>query len=71
MYEIGISKDVIGATVGHGSDDGDKSARTLIRHYLWTDLIERKTRALEMWDVRLRNIIAGETSSNVRQLRQA
>ena len=46
MYELGISKDVIGATVGHGADDGDKSARTLIRHYLKSDLIELQASAM-------------------------
>ena len=37
MDSIGISRDVIGAIVGHGSGD-DKSSRTLFRHYLWDDL---------------------------------
>ena len=39
MYEIGIPRDVIGAIVGHGSDDGGRGSRTLIRHYLKSDLI--------------------------------
>jgi|SRR5271166_4599107 len=63
MYEMGISKDVIGAVVGHGSDD--KGSRTLIRHYLKSDLVERKARALEAWDAHLRAIVAGEPVDNV------
>ena len=64
MYENGIPRDVIGAIVGHGSDD-DKGSRTLIRHYLKSDLIERKTHALEAWDERLRTIISGASVDNV------
>ena len=60
---------MIGALVGHGSDD-DKGSRTLFRHYLKSDLIARKTHALEAWDAHLRAIVFGETSSNIRQLRQ-
>lgn len=59
MYEIGIAKDVIGAIVGHGGED-EKSARVLIRHYLKSDLIERKRRALEIWDTHLQAIISGQ-----------
>jgi hypothetical protein len=49
MYEIGIPRDVIGAIVGHCSEGGAAS-RTLIRHYLKSDLIKLKTSALEKWD---------------------
>jgi integrase len=59
MYEIGIAKDVIGAIVGHGGED-EKSSRVLIRHYLKSDLIERKRRALEVWDAHLKAIISGQ-----------
>jgi integrase len=58
MYaELNISRDVIGLLVGHSGDD-DKNARTLIRHYLPTDLIKRKTAALKDWDAHLRAIIS-------------
>jgi integrase len=66
MYEIGIPRDVIGAIVGHGSEGG-ASSRTLIRHYLNTDLITLKTHALEKWDARLRAIISGAPADNVVQ----
>ena len=64
MYENGIARDVIGAIVGHGSEDGAVS-RTLIRHYLKSDLIARKTSALEKWDARLGSIISGVQTGNV------
>jgi integrase len=53
MFELGIPKDTIGAIVGHGAED-DRGSRTLIRHYLKSDIITRKTHALEAWDARLR-----------------
>jgi integrase len=71
MYAMGIARDTIGAIVGHGSDDGGRGSRTLIKHYLKTDLIERKARALEAYDAHLRAMVSGEPSSNVRQLHQA
>jgi integrase len=70
MYALGIAKDVIGAVVGHDSDDGDRGARTLIKHYLKSDLIERKRRALEVWDTHLQSIISGQVPvDNVVQMR--
>ena len=63
MYELGITKDVIGAIVGHGGED-EKSARVLIRHYLKSDLIVRKRQALEIWDARLDAIVAGQNSGD-------
>ena len=68
MYEIGISRDTIAAVVGH-DDVGGRGSRTLIRHYLKSDLIARKTHALEAWEARLRSIISGDETGNVIQLR--
>jgi integrase len=66
MLELGISRDVIGAIVGHESDDG---SRTLLRHYLWSTLIKRKTHALEAWHKRLHDIVSGAPEEdNVIQL---
>ena len=70
MDAIGIPRDLIGALVGHGSGD-DKSSRTLFRHYLKNDLIERKTRALEAWNAWLKAIIANEAQAKVVQLHGA
>jgi integrase len=69
MHENGIARDLIGAIVGHGSEDG-KGSRTLIKHYLKSDLIERKTRALDAWDAQLKAIITNEPTDNVVHLRQ-
>ena len=70
MYAMGIARDVIGAIVGHGSEDRGAS-RTLIRHYLKSDLVERKARALEGWDARLKAIIDDEARANVLQFHGA
>jgi integrase len=67
MYELGISRDTISAIVGH-ADEGERGSRTLIRHYLKSDLIERKRRALEAWDARLHAIISGAPVGNVVRL---
>jgi integrase len=67
MYENGIPRDVIGATVGHSSEGG-ASSRALIRHYLKSDLIKRKMHALEAWDAHLHEIISGARASNVVRL---
>ena len=66
MYESGVPRDVIGAIVGHGSE-GRAASRTLIRHYLKSDLIKLKTHALEKWDARLYDIISGAPADNVVQ----
>jgi integrase len=71
MEEMGIAENIIGAIVGHGVEDGKQSVRTLRRHYLKSDLIERKTRALEAWDARLKAIIAHAAQDNVVQLHGA
>jgi integrase len=67
MYEFGISRDTISAIVGH-ADEGERGSRALIRHYLKSDLIERKRRALEAWDARLHAIISGAPVDNIVQL---
>jgi integrase len=64
MYELGISRDTISAIVGH-ADEGGRGSRTLIRHYLKSDLIERKRGALEAWDARLQAIISDAPADNV------
>ena len=44
---------------------GGKQTRTLVRHYVRTDLIERKTQVLRSWDERLPEIVAGRGTSKV------
>ena len=47
--------DLVAAVVGH--EAGGKETRTLVRHYVRTDLIERKIHVLRAWDERLQGII--------------
>lgn len=48
LVDLGFSFDVVAAVLGHES--GSKDVRTLIRHYVRSDLVDRKRRALEAWD---------------------
>ena len=57
MAEMGIALDVIAAVIGHAP--GAKETRVLLRHYVKTDLLEPKLRALEAWDQRLKGIVMG------------
>jgi hypothetical protein len=45
-----------------------KETRTLVRHYVHTDLIERKAHVLRAWDERLRDIVAGREAAKVVRL---
>ncbi len=69
LAEMGIALDLIAAVVGH--EFGGRDTRTLVRHYVRTDLLERKAHALKTWDTRLKAIVAGEEAANVVQLRAA
>ena len=67
LAEMGISFEVIAAVVGHES--GAKDTRTLVRHYVRSDLIERKRTVLETWDRRLDEIVNGvHVTENVTRL---
>ena len=69
MTEMGIPLDLVAAIVGH--EAGGKNTRTLIRHYVHSDLIDRKARALAEWDERLKGIVTGEESTKVVRLPRA
>jgi integrase len=58
LAEMGVGLDLVAAIVGHES--GGKDTRTLVRHYVRSDLVERKAQALRAWDERLKAIVAGE-----------
>jgi integrase len=58
LAEMGIALDLVAAIVGH--EAGAKKTRVLVRHYVRTDLLERKAHALRAWDERLRQIVSGE-----------
>ena len=60
LAEMGIALDLVAAIVGHES--GGKDTRTLVRHYVRTDMLERKAHALRAWDERLRAIVTGAGS---------
>lgn len=70
MAEGGVALDLIAAIVGH--EAGTRETRTLIRHYVKTDMLDRKRPALDAWDARLRAMIAGEAAApNVTDLSSA
>jgi integrase len=58
MTEMGIALDLVAAVVGH--EAGGRETRTLVRHYVRTDLVERKRTVLQAWDRRLAEIIEGK-----------
>ena len=52
-----------------GHEAGGRETRTLVRHYVQTDLLDRKRGVLEAWDRRLSEIVEGKLlSGNVRHL---
>lgn len=63
LAEMGIGLDLVAALVGH--EAGGKETRTLVRHYVRTDMIERKLHVLRAWDERLQNIVGGREVANV------
>jgi integrase len=65
MVEMGVPLDLVAAVVGH--EAGGKDTRTLVRHYVRTDLLERKAHALLSWDERLKSIVTGEHCNKVVQ----
>ena len=66
LAEMGIALDLVAAIVGHES--GGKETRTLVRHYVRSDMLERKAHALKAWDDRLKGIVMGEEAAKVVQL---
>ena len=69
LAEMGIALDLVAAVLGH--EAGGKDTRTLVRHYIRTDLIERKIHVLRAWDERLQVIVAGREGSKVVHLSKA
>ena len=63
LAEMGIALDLVAAIVGHES--GGRDTRTLVRHYVHTDMLERKAQALKAWDDRLKGIVMGEEAAKV------
>jgi integrase len=65
MAELGIPLELVAMIIGHESAAG-RDVDILRRHYLRSDLIERKAAALDRWDKHLKTIISGEASNVVR-----
>ena len=63
LAEMGVALDLVAAVVGH--EAGGKETRTLVRHYVRTDFIDRKVNVLRAWDERLRNIVTGRETANL------
>ena len=42
--------------------------RVLVRHYVRTDLLERKAHALRVWDEKLRAIVTGQEAAKIVRL---
>ena len=61
LTEMAIPLELVAAIVGHES--GGRETRTLVRHYVRTDLLDRKRSVLEAWDRRLSEIIEGKLPS--------
>ncbi|WP_423069076.1 tyrosine-type recombinase/integrase [Devosia sp. CN2-171] len=68
LVEMGISLEIVAAVIGH--EAGGRNTRTLVRHYIRTDLVGRKKPVLELWDKKLLDAVAGRTESNVLMLRR-
>jgi integrase len=66
LAEMGVALDLIAAIVGH--EAGTKETRVLVRHYVRSNMLERKAQALRMWDERLRAIVTGEEAAKVVRL---
>lgn len=64
LVDLGISLDLVAAILGH--EGGDKTTKILTRHYVRTDMTERKRVALAAWDARLKTFLEGRvTPANV------
>ena len=66
LAEMGVALDLVAAIVGH--ELGGKDTRTLVRHYVHSDMLERKAHALQVWDERLKGIVAGREAAKVVRL---
>jgi integrase len=67
LVDLGIPYELVAAVIGH--EVGAREVKTLIRHYVRTDLLERKSNALLAWDAKLRQIASGlEVPGNVAYL---
>jgi integrase len=59
LTEMAIPLELVAAVIGH--EAGGRETRTLVRHYVRTDLLNRKKSTLEAWERRLSEIIEGKS----------
>jgi integrase len=59
MAKLGLPLDLIAIVLGHEAG-GASETRTLRKHYVHDQFVDRKTSALAAWDRRLRAILTGE-----------
>jgi integrase len=69
LAEMGVTLDLVAAIVGH--EAGTRETRVLVRHYVRTDMLERKAHALRAWDQRLKTIVTGAEAAKVVRLPHA
>ena len=69
LVEMGVALDLVASIIGH--EPGGRGSRTLIKHYVHTDMLERKAHALKAWDERLKAIVTGEAAARVVRLPRA
>jgi integrase len=70
LVDLGIPYELVAGVLGH--EVGAKEVKTLIRHYVRSDLLERKSHALSAWDAKLRQLVCGgKLPENVTYLPQA
>jgi integrase len=61
LVDLGITMEITAAVLGHAV--GGAKLATLRRHYVRTDYIKPKRRALEAWSQRIEGLISGSTES--------
>lgn len=55
LVEMGIPLDTVAAVIGH--DAGRKETRTLVRHYVRTEQIQRKAQVLAAWNAKVESLV--------------
>jgi integrase len=55
LVDMGIPLDTVAAVIGH--DAGRKGTRTLVRHYVRTEQIQRKAQVLGAWNEKVESLL--------------
>lgn len=69
LVEMGFSLDIVAAVIGH--EAGGRNTRTLVRHYVRTDLVARKITVLSAWDKNVLDAATGRAVPPIAMLRSA